>query len=201
MRAPKPGPLRLTKVSFAALPGWQKSDPGAALAAFRRSCAALERRDSSASMGGAFYGGSVAEWRAPCRAAGSASPAQAHAFFESWFVPLRISAGAATDGLFTGYYEPDLSASRTRHGAFQTPIYGVPDDLVSVDLGAFRPQLRGERIAGKVEGGRLVPYASRAQIDAAGLPQARILFYSDDPIAVFFLHIQGSGRVRFDDGS
>ena len=146
------------------------------------------------------YAGTVADWRAPCRAAQSANPSQAREFFEHWFTPLEVSAGDTREGLFTGYYEPELFAARVRHAAFQTPVYGVPDDLVSVDLGQFRPELRGEHIAGKVEGTRLVPYASRAEIDAHGVPKAHVLFYADDPVAVFFLHIQGSGRVRFDDG-
>jgi len=147
------------------------------------------------------YAGTIEDWRAPCRAAQSAKASKARAFFENWFVPLEVSAGDAKDGLFTGYYEPEIFASRSRHGAFQTPVYGMPDDLVSVDLGEFRPQLHGEHIAGKVEGNRLVPYATRAEIDAHGVPKARILFYAKDPVAVFFLHIQGSGRVQFDDGS
>ncbi len=158
-------------------------------------------QDAAAALGGAGYAGSVADWRAPCHAAQTANGAEARSFFERWFLPLQIGAGDVKDGLFTGYYEPQLSASRKRHGAFETPVYGVPNDLVSVDLGAFRPTLRGEHVAGKVESGRLVPYATRAQIDAAGLPNAHVLFYAADPVAVFFLHIQGSGRVRFDDGS
>jgi len=146
------------------------------------------------------YAGTVEDWRAPCRAAQSAKASNARAFFELWFAPLEVSAGDTKDGLFTGYYEPEIYASRSRHGAFQTPVYGVPDDLVSVDLGEFRPQLHGEHIAGKVEGNRLAPYATRAEIDAHGVPKARVLFYAKDPVAVFFLHIQGSGRARFDDG-
>jgi membrane-bound lytic murein transglycosylase A len=76
----------------------------------------------------------------------------------------------------------------------------MPDDLVQVDLGDFRDALRGDRIAGRVVDHRLVPYDTRAQIDAKGLDYAHVLFYSDDPVAVFFLHIQGSGRVTLDDG-
>ena len=79
-------------------------------------------------------------------------------------------------------------------------IYGEPDDLVTVDLGLFKNALRGEQIAGRIDGHRLVPYATRAEIDTNGLPH-RPLLYADDPIAVFFLHIQGSGRVRLPDGS
>ncbi|MGC9953898.1 MAG: MltA domain-containing protein [Rhizomicrobium sp.] len=198
LRTPASGPLRLTKTSFAELPGWQQSDLRAALSAFARSCAAMARQDTAEAMG---YAGNVADWRAPCHAVQFANADKARAYFERWFVPIQISAGEMKDGLFTGYYEPEIFASRTRHGAFQTPVYGVPDDLVSVDLGAFHPKLRGEHTAGKVEGGRLVPYATRAEIDAKGLPGARILFYANDPIAIFFLHIQGSGRVYFEDGS
>ncbi len=84
--------------------------------------------------------------------------------------------------------------------AYQTPVYGVPSDLIRVDLGQFAPQFAGEHISGRIAGRRLVPYATRAEIDAGGLPQARILFWCDDPIALFFLQIQGSGRVKFDNG-
>jgi membrane-bound lytic murein transglycosylase A len=116
-------------------------------------------------------------------------------------MPFAVSAGAVEDGLFTGYYEPQLHGSRTKHDRYQTPVYGLPDDLVSVDLGQFRDTLKGERIAGRVAGHTLVPYATRAQIDAKGPQSSQVLFYGDDPVAVFFLHIQGSGRVVFDDGS
>ena len=68
------------------------------------------------------------------------------------------------------------------------------------DLGLFNSKLQGEHISGKVDGGRLVPYADRAEINAKGIPTAPVLFYTDDAIALFFLQIQGSGRVVFDDG-
>lgn len=198
LRAPVAGPLRLTKVAFAMLPGWRAGDDGAALEAFRRSCAALANESPQTAMGGAGYAGTAADWLDVCRAAMTAKDARA--YFEQWFVPFEVSARALDEGLFTGYYEPELSASRVRHGAFRYPVYALPDDLISVDLGQFRPALRGERIAGKVEDGKLLPYATRAEIDARGLEKAHILFYASDPVALFFLHIQGSGRVRFEDG-
>ena len=196
---PAPGPLRLTKTRFADVPGWSASNSMAALGAFRRSCAALMSQPDAAPMG--RYAGTVADWRGVCAAAEKQPPKNARVFFEQWFTPFAVTAGHVRDGRFTGYYEPEIRGSRKRHGAFQTPVYGKPDDLISVDLGAFRPSLNGERIAGRVEDDKLVPYASRAEIDAHGLKQARVLFYTDDPIALFFLHIQGSGRVVFDDGS
>jgi len=164
-----------------------------------RSCAAMDRQDPAAAMA-VWAMGEMLRIGAPLPRGASRKSGQSARVLRTL---VRAGAGQrrrGEDGVFTGYYEPELFASRTRHGAFQTPVYGTPDDLVSVDLGAFRAKLRGERIAGKVEQGRLVPYATRAQIDAAGLPRAHILFYADNPIAVFFLHIQGSGRVRFDDG-
>lgn len=197
------GPLRLVPTDFAALPGWQASDPAAALSAFRRSCAAIAKKPADASMGGAGYAGTAADWREACQAApaGPIGAAAARRFFEAWFRPVAVSAGRARAGLFTGYYEPEIRASHTRHGAYQTPVYSRPGDLVTVDLGKFRNEWKHEHIAGRVTGHTLVPFASRAQIDAKGLKDAPVLFYAADPISVFFLHIQGSGRVVFDDGS
>jgi membrane-bound lytic murein transglycosylase A len=195
------GPLRLTKAGFGDLPGWQDNDPRAALLAFHRSCDAIARLAPDQSLGGAGYAGTARDWTEVCRAA----PAQGSAvsvrrWFQDSFVPFAVSAGPSQDGLFTGYYEPQLTGSVTPHGAYRVPVYAMPDDLVQVDLGDFREALKGERIAGRVVDHRLVPYDTRAQIDAKGLDYAHVLFYSNDPVAVFFLHIQGSGRVTLDDG-
>lgn len=195
---PEPGPLSLTRAQFADLPGWTTSNPAPALAAFQRSCMALAAKPDSQAMG--TYGGALADWRAPCAAAADTHDS-ARAFFERWFVPVAVTAGRVAEGRFTGYFEPEINASRRRRGAFQIPVYGRPDDLVEVDLGAFRPALKGERLAGRLEGMKLVPFADRAAITAQGLKTAKILFYTDDKIQLFFLHIQGSGRVRFDDGT
>lgn len=182
--------LRLTRVSFAALPGWTGGDRDASLASFRSSCAALAGNPPQTVMA---YAGTVGDWAPVCGAAQSAG----RDFFESQFTPYAING----DALFTGYYEPRISGSRSQHGAFQTPVYGLPSDLVSVDLGQFLPTQKGEHISGRLSGQTLVPYPDRAQIDAQGLANAKILFWCDDPVAVFFLQIQGSGRVTFDDGS
>jgi membrane-bound lytic murein transglycosylase A len=198
-RQPAPGALQLVRADFSQLAGWDRSNPHDALLAFRRSCAALAAKPDMAVLGS--YAGSAADWRGPCRAAASVLPGKEKAFFEQWFVPVAVTAGRLREGRLTGYYEPEIKASRVQQGAFQTPVYARPEDLVTVDLGAFRPTLSGENVAGRVEAGRLLPYASRAEIAAKGLPQARILFYTDDPIDLFFLHIQGSGRARFADGS
>lgn len=192
-RAPQEEKLRLNAVSFADLPGWNEGNPAAALAAFRRSCAKILTLPPGTAMA---YAGTAANWRAAC--AGAATARDPRGFFEGMFVPYAIG---QSDGLVTGYYEPLLNGSLTRHGAYQTPVYGLPDDLVSIDLGLFRPEWKGEKIAGRLDGKRLLPYPARAQIDAAPPATAKVLFYGDDPVSVFFLHIQGSGRVWLDDGT
>ncbi|HVV28926.1 MAG TPA: murein transglycosylase A [Rhizomicrobium sp.] len=189
----RPG-LHLSRVGFDALPGWADAGPGAALAAFRQSCAVLKAQPDAAPMGGAGYAGTAGDWRGVCMAAQSDD---ARDFFTRNFTPFAVE-GAA---LFTGYYEPQIRGSRARRGAFQTPVYGLPSDLVRADLGLFIPKLKGEHISGRVVGHALVPYAERAEIDARGVADAPVLFYTDDPVAFFFLQIQGSGRVVFDDGS
>ncbi|MEI9996115.1 MAG: MltA domain-containing protein [Rhizomicrobium sp.] len=191
-RAP-PAPEAFAPVAFADLPGWRQSDPAAALAAFRRSCMKILALPPRSAMG---YAGTAADWRASClKAAAARDPRR---FFEGSFVPYPIG---DAEGLVTGYYEPLLNGSATRHGVYQTPVYGPPADLVTVDLGLFRPEWKGEHIAGRVTGNRFVPYGTRAQIDAQPPATARVLFWCDDPVALFFLHIQGSGRVALDDGT
>jgi membrane-bound lytic murein transglycosylase A len=199
LQRPKPAPagMELTVARFDDLPGWRTSDAKGALAAFRLSCGALAKKAASDDMGGAGYAGTVGDWVEACNQLSDA--ANPRSFFEKNFRPFAIATKGK--GLFTGYYEPELRASRKKHDAYKIPVFGLPPDLVSVDLGQFRDEWKGEQIAGRIEGRKLTPYATRAQIDARGLPNTPVLFYADDPIAVFFLHIQGSGRVIFDDGS
>jgi membrane-bound lytic murein transglycosylase A len=206
--APSPPPvtppsLRLDAIPFGDLDAWAQSDLGSALQAFVRSCAVLAAKSDDAPLGGVNYAGTAGEWRVVCAAAALASidgPETARGFFEAEFVPYRVSYGPSP-GLFTGYYEPELRGSRTRHGVYQTPLYGVPGDLVNVDLGLFRESLKGQRIVGRVAAGRLVPYATRAEIESAGFGTATPILFVDDPIDAFFLQIQGSGRVVLDDGT
>jgi len=188
--APQPAGLRLTQVRFSDLPQWNVSQ--AALASFQRSCAILTAKPDSEAMGG--YAGTVADWRAACGGTNN----EARNFFEQNFTPFAIT---GSDALFTGYYEPEIRGSRTRQGAYQTPVYGVPPDLVRADLGLFNAKFKGEHISGRLDGQRLRPYSDRAEINAKGVANTPVLFFTDDRIAFFFLQIQGSGRVVFDDGS
>lgn len=197
--------LILERASIGDLPGWDRDDPRPALAAFKRSCAPLGRGDQSRAVGPDGRFGTRADWGPACRAAAAVdpgNPAAVRRFFADAFNVWRASDDKPDDDLFTGYYEPELAGSRTKSAAYPVTLYKRPGDLVDVDLGAFRDSLKGERIAGRVVNGRLVPYEDRAAIEDGALSKrADPLLYLADPVDAFFLHIQGSGLVVLPDGS
>jgi membrane-bound lytic murein transglycosylase A len=126
----------------------------------------------------------------------------ARAFFEARFEPRLQRAGwFRSTGLVTGYYEPLLHGNWTRTDRYRYPLYRLPEDLVSVELGALYPELKNKRVRGRLTGRRVVPYFSRTEIDSIRSPLAgNELLWVDDPVALFFLQIQGSGRVRLPSG-
>jgi membrane-bound lytic murein transglycosylase A len=102
----------------------------------------------------------------------------------------------------TGYYEPEILASRTRGNGFETPIYKRPPELIEVDLGTFASDLKGRKIRGQVKGTSFVQYADRTAIEEGALTNRNLeIAYAKDPVEFFFLQIQGSGRLRLPDGS
>jgi len=146
------------------------------------------------------------QWQEVCDLAmqtGELGDAEARSFFELHFEVRPVYAeGGETQGLITGYYEPMLRGSRERTGEFIYPLYGVPEDLLVVDLGALYPQLNGLRLRGKLDGNRVVPYYDREQLDRdEALLQGREILWVDSPVDAFFLHVQGSGLVELTDGS
>ncbi|MGH7032878.1 MAG: murein transglycosylase A [Stellaceae bacterium] len=202
--APPPPRLTLEPARFDSLPGWQHDHVARALAAFRRSCAAFAKRDANVPTGPAALHLTAGDWREACDAAALVGDDDdaARGFFERFFAPYLAGNNGSPEGLFTGYYEPLLRGARQRGGAYQTPILRRPADLVSVDLGRFRPAWHGERIAGRVSGGALVPYAARAAIERGALDTQKLaLLWVDNPVDAFFLQVQGSGRVELPDGS
>ncbi|MDD3029299.1 MAG: murein transglycosylase A [Alphaproteobacteria bacterium] len=181
--------VSLTPVSFSDLDGWKSDGPREALQAFSLSCVRLKKKSS---------------WADVCDGAAKEPQTDeaARAFFETAFIPYRLEGDTGEEGLFTGYYAPELHGSLRRHGAYQTPLYAQPDDLISVDLGAFKPSLEGQKIKGRVRETSFVPYDKRALIVEGSLKKrAKPLVWVNDPVDAFFLEIQGSGRVRLDDGN
>lgn len=178
----------LRRAGFDALPGWKKDTLKEALPAFLYSCRVLEKQ---------------AAWRDVCRMAGRVDAKDeraVRAFFEAALEPWQVVLKDGTrSGLATGYYEPLLRGSRTRHGPYRTPLYRVPADLVTVDMAAAYPQLKGLRLRGRLEGRRLLPYPTRGEIRLKNLLAGQEIVWVDDEVDAFFLQVQGSGRVFLEE--
>jgi membrane-bound lytic murein transglycosylase A len=164
-----------------------------ALAGFRASCAALLKRTDASGLTRA------PDWQPACAAATGWPEGDPVAFFRRYFETALVGEGH----LFaTGYYEPQIDAAPTPSLQYNVPVYGPPNDMVTADLGQWAPDLKGRSIKGRVQGGKLVPYYDRGQIeDGAIKGKAPVIGYAADPIAFFFLQVQGSGRLRQPDGS
>ncbi|WP_228124804.1 murein transglycosylase A [Glaciimonas soli] len=160
-----------------------------ALPAFLTSCSSMAKKPS---------------WKEPCSIAAnldSRNEGSVRNFFESFFTPYQVvNADGTANGLVTGYYEPLLHGSRKRGGAYQTPLYSAPDDLITVDLATVYPELKGLRVRGRLVGNRVVPYPTRAELDKSGSLAGKEIVWVNDPIDAFFLQVQGSGRVQLSDG-
>jgi len=204
-RPPKAPLLTLKPVEFSRLPGWGSDDQSQALPALLRSCAHLEKQPADKPVGPSGLAGTVADWLAPCQSARSLPAGDVEAarrFFEGAFRPFRVADRDQPDGLFTGYYEPELEGARSPDATHEVPLYRRPDDLITVDLGDFRADWKGDSIVGRVTEGKLKPYYTYQEIDEGALKGKGLeLVWVADPIEAFFLHIQGSGLIRFADGS
>lgn len=202
----KPAPeaaTTYTPATFGELPGWNSDAMAAALPAWRQSCARLEGQPDGKEIGPAA--GTVADWRAVCAGIAGLPADDSDAlrgFIEANLVPLRVRGKADDPGLFTGYFEPIIEASRERTPIFHEPIYALPRDHVSVRLQDFDPELKGRSIVGRVENGRLIPYRQRGEIEAGGInDSADVLFWARDTLDVFILQVQGSGIAALPDGT
>lgn len=192
--APAPGAATaFERATFDALPATVDENWIGVWPAFRRSCTVLSVR---------------AAWRDVCaqsQLVDARSPDTVRAFFAARFDVYRLRAqradGPADTGLVTGYYEPALRGARLPSTRYHVPLHKVPADLVAVDLAAVHPEVAGLRLRGRLEGRRVVPYATRSQITAGELAAGNELLWVDDPVEAFFLQVQGSGRVALSDGT
>ncbi len=189
--APAPEPGIGKAVNWDQLPGWQTDRHAEAWPALLQGCKVLPRKQP--------------QWKEICDQAlalGEVDDTAARGFFESRFIPHRFNgSGPEGRGLVTGYYEPLLKGQLTPDERYRHPLYRRPEDLIRVDLGELYPELKGKKVRGRLEGRRLLPYFDRAAIDGEPSPLAgNELLWVDDPVDAFFLHIQGSGRVRLPDG-
>ena len=196
---PKPPPTdaRYELKTFAELPGWTLAELEPSVRAFVTGCPRLEGVPV------------LARACAVARSLPAGDAASARAFFEGAFVPYAIVSPEGPDeGLVTGYYEPILKGSVAANPTNRHPVFGVPENLVVVDLASIQPELRHLRLRGRLDGRRLVPYYTRAEIEsrardaAPGSPPlpAPVLAWVADPVELFFLQIQGSGQVELESG-
>lgn len=184
-------PPPAVQASWSAIPGWSEDDPAEAWPALLASCSRLARQ---------------MDWQSVCAAASALgrtpSSQQARAYFEQHFVPWQLfNGGASAEGLVTGYYEPLIRGSRSRSSQYAWPIHGVPADMLTIELGDVYPELKPMRLRGRIVGNKVLPYWTRRQLEERGnqVP-APVLLWANDPIDLFFLQVQGSGRVRLPDG-
>lgn len=185
-----PAAPALQASTWSALSGWQRDELAAAWPALRASCSTLVRQ---------------AAWKRSCEEAaglgGTPDSSAVRQFFETHFTPWQLTnADGTTTGLVTGYYEPLIRGSRTRSQRSAWPIHGVPQDMLTIELGDLYPELKGMRLRGRLVGNKVLPYWNRQQLGERQVP-APVLLWADDPIELFFLQVQGSGRVQLPDGS
>ncbi|MDQ6995861.1 MAG: MltA domain-containing protein [Mariprofundus sp.] len=185
---PEKGPSYVQS-QWSALPGWQTVPLASSLLALRIECRALRKKE---------------QWTQLCAEAGLLDMTNnegMRSLLERRFTPWQSRHGDGSEqGLITGYYEPLLYGSRVKTRRFRFPVYGVPDDLLVIDLSKLYPQLKGMRLRGRIEGKRVVPYYDRAGIDGAHAPEGKEILWVDDEISLFFLQVQGSGRIQLPDG-
>jgi membrane-bound lytic murein transglycosylase A len=193
--------FKLSKHDFNKLSSWQDDAQDLALIAFKQSCNIWSKQNISKRIGPKFAG-SVKDWLPICKEAdnlNTPSSIEARQFFMQYFDVYKVE--SKSKGLFTGYYEPLLEGSPEKTVTYSYPLYKHPDDLIMIEnLGIFNPKLKGMRISGKIKDKKLVPYPSRKELDQNELPLENVLCWVKDEVDAFFLHIQGSGRIQFEDG-
>lgn len=190
--APPAKPLQASR--WEEVQNWPGEEPGAAWKPFLESCKHLQKQ---------------AIWQETCAAALAlpaeevSNPARIKAFFETWLRPWQVvNPDDSREGLITGYYEPLLQGDRHRVGAARHPLYAPPDDMLTLDFGDLYPELKHMRLRGRVEGKKILPYWSRAELaERKAQMKDKVLLWVNDPIEGFFLEVQGSGRVQLPDGS
>ena len=180
----------LNPVNWDQVDGWQLDRPAAALEAFQKSCRAIGKRE---------------RWQQVCSEAVAISPVGhlvARGYFERFFQPYQVrNEDGSSDGMITGYYGPELLGSRMPTDEYKYPLYSQPDSMLIVDLDEIYPELSKYRLRGRVVGNRVVPFFEREEIDNGDNPlSGQEIFWVKDPVDLFFLHIQGSGRIRLPDG-
>jgi membrane-bound lytic murein transglycosylase A len=165
-----------------------------ALQAFAASCSRMALRTDASGLT------QPQDWAAPCQAAATWPREDAVRFFASWFETAEVGTGTT---YVTGYFEPEIAGARSHLPGFDTPVYRLPPDLVRARAGDAAPLPDGHQPLGRYDAnGVFVPYWDRAQIEDGALAGMGLeIAWAADPAELFFLQVQGSGRLRAPDGT
>lgn len=199
-----PEPISFKQSSFAQLPGWEVADISQSLKTFQISCKTFLKQNPEQAVGSQQIQMKVKDWQPACRAAIAIQPVSdkaARHFFKKWFTPIEFYQNQSIEGLFTGYYLPLLHGSLAKTAQYTVPIYGLPDNLVTINLGDFSADLANRRIVGRIENNKVLPFYNRAQINQGAIEnKAPVLAWVDSHIDRLFLEIQGSGIIQLPNG-
>jgi membrane-bound lytic murein transglycosylase A len=185
----------LKPVAFSELTGWGEKDHQLALQAFQRSSVEILNSGSGFKRS-AVFGGNREHWLKAADAAATAK--HARLFFETYFKAFSVADAERPQGLFTGYYEPLLQGSFERSAHYPVPVYTKPNDLVAftADETARTGVSYGRRVNGVAQ-----IYDTRQDIEQGSLEgRADIMCWLSNWVDAFFMHVQGQGRVQFEDG-
>lgn len=191
----------LRPVCFDDLPGWRSDRMGPAFAAYRRSAEhALQKTYRTGSLG--IEATAFAKAHAAAREAAVLDDDAARGFFETWFRPMRVAGDDRSPGFVTGFYEPEAEASPVRTERFRFPILSRPDDLVDVDEANRPPGFDPYFAFGRATPDGILPYYDRGEIERGALAGRGLeIAWLEDPVDVFFIHVQGAARLKMPDGS
>lgn len=190
--APSGAPAEPAKIPARQIPGLANDDLNGLDAALRRQCALPHP---------------PFPWPALCQEITrlDADPTRLREWIGQRFLAQELQDTALPDGLLTGYYEPLLTGSRARERDSQVPVRAIPADLLTIDLSAIQPLLKGMRLRGRLSGQRVIPYADRREIETReqqGIYDTQpVIAWLDSPVDAFFMEIQGSGRIQLRDGT
>lgn len=179
--------IKLSKADFSQLNGFENDNVLEALPALKKSCLILKEK--------------YEQWKSVCRELNKSfkSNEEFRSFLKKNFQPFLINDNQK--GLFTGYYEPEIEGSLVQTEKYATPVYGLPRDIVRIDLGKFNPKFKGEILFGRKNGKEITPYLTRKEIETGTTNfQADIIAWVKEPVDLFILQIQGSGILKLPDG-
>ncbi len=191
----------MSALTFSDLPGWAEDNHLVAFAAFQRSAVQALKKPYRDGEGARTLVNFKPAFEAATKIL-TPSAAQAKAFFEQNFTPVKLEPEFGTAGLVTGFYEPIVKGSRTKTDDFPVPIYATPNDLVEVTE-RNRPEGWDPYFRFALHSsGALEQYPDRGAIERGYLAGKGLeLVYVADKIEAFFIHVQGAARIELSDGS